>query len=159
MIRCPTSDRERTSHARAPATQHEFRPARRAVTHCPRILSVVPTLATQFGGLLPVKLIYSSRVFLGGPRNASVQKGLLARLGSGPEPVPFGRTSFAHRTTSERDVVPWLPGWWLTSALGVLQHLRGRVHFHPKMVSSTDTFIQTLFHPMTLSSKNGFIQF
>ena len=34
----------------------------------------------------------------------------------------------------------------------------GRIHFHPKSISSTDTFIQTRFHPMTLSSKNGFIQ-
>ena len=31
--------------------------------------------------------------------------------------------------------------------------LRGRIHFHPKSISSTDTFIQTRFHPMTLSSK------
>ena len=29
----------------------------------------------------------------------------------------------------------------------------GRTHFHPKTVSSTDTFIQTQFHPMTLSYK------
>ena len=34
----------------------------------------------------------------------------------------------------------------------------GRIHFHPKSISSTDTFIQTRFHPMTLSSKHDFIQ-
>ena len=39
----------------------------------------------------------------------------------------------------------------------------GRIHFHPKSISSTDTFIQTRFHPMTLhpkhfSSNNNFIQ-
>ena len=37
-------------------------------------------------------------------------------------------------------------------------HWIGRVHFHPKTISSTDTFIQTRFHPMTLSSKHDFIQ-
>ena len=36
----------------------------------------------------------------------------------------------------------------------------GRIHFHPKSISSTDTFIQTRFHPMTLSSNfDTFIQF
>ena len=34
----------------------------------------------------------------------------------------------------------------------------GRIHFHPKSISSNDTFIQTRFHPMTLSSKHDFIQ-
>ena len=34
---------------------------------------------------------------------------------------------------------------------------RGRVHFHPKTISSTDTFIQKRFHPMTLSTKSVFI--
>ena len=33
----------------------------------------------------------------------------------------------------------------------------GRIHFHPKTISSTDTFIQKRFHPMTLSSKSVFI--
>ena len=31
-------------------------------------------------------------------------------------------------------------------------------HFHPKTVSSSDTFIQKWFRPVTLSSKTGFIQ-
>ena len=44
-----------------------------------------------------------------------------------------------------------------TSSLHTLGFV-GRIHFHPKTISSTDTFIQTRFHPMTLSSKNGFIQ-
>ena len=40
----------------------------------------------------------------------------------------------------------------------------GRMHFHPKSISSTDTFIQTRFHPkhfhpiLTLSSNDTFIQ-
>ena len=33
-----------------------------------------------------------------------------------------------------------------------------RIHFHPKTVSSNDTFIQTRFHPMTLSSNEFLIQ-
>ena len=47
--------------------------------------------------------------------------------------------------------------------------LHGRIHFHPKTISSTDTFIQKRFHPLTLhpkhfhpiltlSSKRSFIQ-
>ena len=47
--------------------------------------------------------------------------------------------------------------------------LAGRMHFHPKSISSTDTFIhntfiqqqfliQLHFHPMTFSTNNGFIQ-
>ena len=34
----------------------------------------------------------------------------------------------------------------------------GRKHFHPKSISSTDTFIQTRFHPMNFSSNDIFIQ-
>ena len=35
----------------------------------------------------------------------------------------------------------------------------GRIHFHPKSISSTDTSIQKSFHPiLTLSSKRSFIQ-
>ena len=46
--------------------------------------------------------------------------------------------------------------------------VHGGTHFHPKSISSTDTFIQTRFHPMrlssmtlstkTVSSNNNFIQ-
>ena len=37
--------------------------------------------------------------------------------------------------------------------------LNRRIHFHPKTISSTDTFIQKRFHPiLTLSSKRSFIQ-
>ena len=54
------------------------------------------------------------------------------------------------------------PPEWVTE----IQRLRaevanckaGRMHFHPKSISSNDTFIQTRFHPMTLSSKHDFIQ-
>ena len=31
--------------------------------------------------------------------------------------------------------------------------VQGRIHFHPKSISSNDTFIQKRFHPMTHSSK------
>ena len=36
--------------------------------------------------------------------------------------------------------------------------MKGIIHFHPKSISSTDTPIQTRFHPTTLSSKHDFIQ-
>ena len=42
--------------------------------------------------------------------------------------------------------------------IGIFSLLLGRIHFHPKSISSNDTFIQTRFHPMTLSSKHDFIQ-
>ena len=43
---------------------------------------------------------------------------------------------------------PW--GWFDRSST---TRLVGRIHFHPKSISSTDTSIQTRFHPMTISSK------
>ena len=33
---------------------------------------------------------------------------------------------------------------------------KGGIHFHPKSISSTDTFIH--FHPITFSTNDGFIQ-
>ena len=58
-----------------------------------------------------------------------------------------------HRGIRQGDATRIEPKWpWRCGEKG------GRIHFHPKSISSTDTFIQTRFHPMTLSSKNGFIQ-
>ena len=75
-----------------------------------------PPLATQFGGLLSVKFIGASRVFLGSPRNATVQEGLPARLGPVRNVVENFRhvaellfaqqTRVVNRCTSERGVVP-----------------------------------------------------
>ena len=36
-----------------------------------------------------------------------------------------------------------------------LRRLRGRIHFHPKTVSSTDTFIQRRFHPSPEGCRHG----
>ena len=59
-------------------------------------------------------------------------------------------------------VVIVVPGCCLLLPVGAC--FGGRIHFHPKSISSTDTFIQTRFHPkhfhpiLTLSSNDTFNQ-